>query len=386
MGIYWEYIDKKMSFDDITKERKRMLEKISSIRGRDIIVYTADFSKGRAPISLSYDDLVPFYDQLSNLNNNKVDIILETPGGSGEVAEDIVKTLRNKFEDIAVIIPGWAKSAGTIISMACDDILMDSTSALGPIDAQISWQGKTFSADALIKGFEKIKSEVDEKQRLNQAYIPILQGISPGELESAQNSLDFAIDLVTDWLVTYKFKDWNIHSKTGEEVRDEEKIARAQEIAAELCNNEKWKTHGRSLRINDLEELKLKITNYEEQEELNDAIKRYNALMRMTFDSNIYKMIETINSQIYRFFNENINSAPIPQKNDSHEHIFVDLKCKCGYTNKIQVNFKSKQQPEKGYKLINDDGTVECENCSNQMDVTRMIREIESQTKKKVIL
>jgi len=30
----------------------------------------------------------------------------------------------------------------------------------GPIDAQISWQGKVFSVDALIGGMEKIKMEV----------------------------------------------------------------------------------------------------------------------------------------------------------------------------------------------------------------------------------
>jgi ClpP class serine protease len=40
--------------------------------------------------------------------------------------------------------------------MAADEILMDAASALGPIDAQIFWQGKVFSADALLEGFEKM--------------------------------------------------------------------------------------------------------------------------------------------------------------------------------------------------------------------------------------
>ena len=102
-----------------------------------------------------------------------------------------------------------AKSAGTLIAMAADEILMEGMSALGPIDAQISWQGKQFSAQALLDGMEKIKQEVQATNNLNRAYVPILQNISPGELQNAQHALDFASDLVTDWLARYKFRDWN---------------------------------------------------------------------------------------------------------------------------------------------------------------------------------
>ena len=93
---------------------------------------------------MSNVDLLPISDQLANLKGTKLDLILETPGGAGEVAEDIVRMIRKKYDDVAVIVPGWAKSAGTIIAMAADEILMGPTSALGPIDARLSWQGKRF--------------------------------------------------------------------------------------------------------------------------------------------------------------------------------------------------------------------------------------------------
>ena len=50
---------------------------------------------------------------------------------------------------------------------------------------------------------EKIKQEVTDTGTLNKAYIPILQGISPGELQSAENALAFAKVLVTDWLARH---------------------------------------------------------------------------------------------------------------------------------------------------------------------------------------
>ena len=165
--------------------------------------------------------------------------------------------IRKKYNDVAVIIPGWAKSAGTIIAMAADEILMGSMSALGPIDAQISWQGKRFSADALLEGMNKIKEEVADSGVLNRAYIPILQGISPGELQSASNALGFSKKLVTSWLADYKFKKWDRHSSSDLPVTDEEKSKRAEEIADKLCDHGHWLTHGRSIKLEDLRAMRL---------------------------------------------------------------------------------------------------------------------------------
>ena len=205
---------------------------------------------------------MPFQDQISNLSGTRIDIILETPGGSGEIVEDIVKLLRSKYESIGVIVPGVAKSAGTIFAMGGDEILMEPASALGPIDAQIVYQGKVFSAHALLEGMKKIKDEVTQTGTLNKAYIPILQNISPGELQHAENAYDFARDLVMDWLVKYKFKNWMTHSSTGAPVTDDERKARAREIAERLRDHGKWKTHGRSVKIDDLRAMKLLVNDY----------------------------------------------------------------------------------------------------------------------------
>ena len=47
MGIYTEYLDRQMSFQDLAAERKAQLKRISALRGgRDILVFAADLSKG----------------------------------------------------------------------------------------------------------------------------------------------------------------------------------------------------------------------------------------------------------------------------------------------------------------------------------------------------
>ena len=285
MGYYSEYLNKQeFDFESLSNERKSQIKKIQKIRDRPVLIYASDLNKNRTPISIDYSDLLLFRDQISEIKSEKIDFILETPGGSGEIAEDIVNLMREKFKDIAIIIPGTAKSAGTILVMAGDEILMESASTLGPIDAQIiSPHGKVFSADALLKGFQKIKSEVKDTGKLNQAYIPMLQGISPGELESAENAKNFAIELVKKWLAYYKFKSWNKHSTNGKGVKEEEKIKRAEEIASQLSNHSHWLTHRRSITIKDLREMKLKVTDYSKNKTLHEAINRYYTLLQMTF-------------------------------------------------------------------------------------------------------
>jgi ClpP class serine protease len=388
VGIYAEYLDKHFNFEQLSAERKAQLKRISELRGRDVLVFAADLKNNRQPIGINYSDLLPLNDQLSNLSGTAIDIILETPGGSGETVEDMVKLLRGgRYESMAVIVPGAAKSAGTIFAMAADEILMEPASALGPIDAQITWQGKIFSAHALLEGMNKIKQEVVDSGALNRAYIPILQNISPGELQHAQNAYDFARDLVADWLVRYKFRDWTVHQATGQPVTPEQRAERARQIADELRNHGKWKTHGRSIKIEDLRVMKLRITDYSENAELCDAIRRYHTLLQMTFDTNVFKIFETPTSQIMRL--EAIKNVAVPgvggaaQQLESAE---IGLQCgKCKTDMRLHAAFKPGVPVPSGSIRFPADNRLKCPGCGTEHDLSDARRQIEAQSGKPIV-
>ncbi len=391
MGIYTEYLDRGMGFQQLTAERKNQLRAISKLRGnRDVLVFAADLNQLDSNISISYPDLMPISDQLANLKGTALDLILESSGGSGEAAEDIIRTLRDRYEDLAVIVPGWAKSAATIMVMAGNEILMSSTSAVGPIDAQLSRQGKTFSADALLEGMEKIKEEVASSGTLNKAYIPILQGISPGELQSAQNALDFAKTLVTDWLATYKFKNWKTHKTSGKPVTDEEKQERADEIAGTLCDHGRWLTHGRSIKIKDLTKMGLEIIDYSQTPDLDDAITRYYTLLEMSFAATtIYKIFETCESQIYRHKAALVPGAAqvVAQAVAQADMVVAETECpKCKNPLKIQVNFKKGAALRKDALPFPADNKLMCPNCNVEVDLGNLRNQIEVQSKRKVVI
>ena len=379
MPIYSEYLDTlKGNFEALSAERKKQLARISKLRQRDTFVFASAIGKG-AVSSIDYSDLIPIADQLEGLKSDRIDIILETPGGSGETTEDIVRLLRNNRKEVNFIVPGCAKSAGTIMVTSGDDILMGSVSTLGPIDAQVQRDGKFFSAEAFLEGLKKIKKETDELKYLNRAYIPILQMISPGEIEAASNALKFGKKLAADWLNKYKFAHWTNHSD-GRPVTPEERMARALEVSEDLGKHSEWLSHGRSITLQDLERMGVKVTNYEKEAELNDAIRRYHVLMRMSFETNIYKLYETPTSQILRFQ----GGQQAPQQQALHGEI--DWPCpKCKTVQKIQFNFQAGVPLKQGCIPFPADNKFTCPNCKTQSDLSPIRLQLEAQAKKKIL-
>jgi hypothetical protein len=407
MGVYSDYLTKAWDFQSLTAERKAQLRKISQLRdGRKTLVYAADLNKNGSslPLMLDYSDVMPIQDQLTCLGGKELDVLIETPGGLAEVAEDVIRTIRAQYERVGMIVPGWAKSAGTIFVMAGDEILMGPNSALGPIDPQINFGGKRFSADAFLEGLDRIKQEVAKPgSHLNAAYIPILQNISPGEIQNCLNARNFSQRLVRDWLAQYKFKYWTHHSD-GRPVTTEEKATRAAEIAAELCNHSKWLTHGRSIKLEDLVQppIRLKVSNYALNSELNDAISRYYILLRMTFDTtNVFKIIETETSQIYRFMTPvqpasgpgappgkpKVPPAPQFVGPDSAEIAEIGFSCPgCHQKFSIQVNLGTAAplQPDRiAYPIEND--IFKCPKCGKENNLSPIRLQTEAQTGRKAV-
>lgn len=67
----------------------------------------------------------------------RVDIILHTPGGLLHSAQQILHALKHHRGRKTAFIPYSAWSAGTMIALACDEIVLGSSAVIGPIDPQL---------------------------------------------------------------------------------------------------------------------------------------------------------------------------------------------------------------------------------------------------------
>lgn len=109
-------------------------------------ILRADMIACLCPIIPPFDDFIR--DALEDLEDGRkrsLAVILETGGGYIETAERIADTLRHHYREVNFLVPNQAMSAGTVLVMCGDNILMDYYSTLGPIDPQI--QNKMNPAD-----------------------------------------------------------------------------------------------------------------------------------------------------------------------------------------------------------------------------------------------
>ena len=187
------------------------------------------------PIIQPLDDTFRLAIERTNTHRNHLLAIVDTPGGSVEVTERIAETMRHHYQEISFLVPSKAMSAGTILVMSGDAIIMDYHSRLGPVDPQIVHEGKTTPISALsyLEPYKDLLKKSQERD-LTTAELVLLQQMNIADLRQYELAADLSVSLIRQWLQTYKFKDWDNHSSTHEPVTPEEKEQRADEIATAL--------------------------------------------------------------------------------------------------------------------------------------------------------
>ena len=205
-----EYINKRMSAADLENELVRLIKAYNQSKETYLVIYATDMEKiqhGQS-LSLIMGDYHILHEMLRNVDGEKLDFYIETPGGSGEAAEEIVEFLHSKFETIDFVIAGEAKSAGTLMAMSADEIYMTDSGSLGPIDAQVRIGRSIVSAFEYVEWMKSKREEATKTGGLNPVDATMIAQITPGEYENVYHAQQFAVDKLEDWLPKYKFKHW----------------------------------------------------------------------------------------------------------------------------------------------------------------------------------
>ncbi|AEH06678.1 SDH family Clp fold serine proteinase [Methanothermococcus okinawensis] len=151
-----------------------------------------------------------------------IDLILHTPGGLVLASEQIAMALKEHKAKTTVIIPHYAMSGGSLISLAVDEIIMDKNAVMGPVDPQI---GQYPAASIINTVNSKYIDELDDETL-------ILADVSKKAINQVK---EFVFDLLRD--------------KMPEE--------RAKELAETLSTG-KW-THDYPLTVKKLNELGISV-------------------------------------------------------------------------------------------------------------------------------
>lgn len=291
-SIATEIINAKAAAQDDV--RRKYIKSLSDFTGRDTILYVTAYATGKlgnipaSAISVMNDDVQSFMTAMNGLRNDKLDLIIHSPGGSVEAAEQIVNYLRAKYTHIRAIIPHSAMSAATMIACACDEIIMGKHSAIGPIDPQITFPTPTglFTAPAqsILSEFEIAKQEIIANPNVAPIWVNKLMNLPHGILDICKNTTTLSIEKVSLWLESYMFKD------------DPKKKQKANKIATWLGKAENHLTHGRPIPCNIASNQGLKIIELESDQELQERVLSVFHASMVTLDvTNCVKIVENQN-------------------------------------------------------------------------------------------
>jgi len=390
MGLMTEYMKK--SAADLEIELLKLISEYNEIRNTYLVLYATAIGKLIPDVALNQEDYYTIVDILREKDLSKIDFYIESLGGSGESAEEIVRFMRSKFDTISFVVPGQAKSAGTIIVLSGDEILMTETGSLGPIDAQVKIGRSIQSAYDYIEWTENKQKEAKEKGALNPFDAIMIAQISPGELSGVLHSLNFAKDLVIDWLSNYKFKKWQVSETKKIPITEEIRRKRAEEIANDLIDHSKWRSHGRSIKIDDLRGIGLKITRIEDNPDLSKIVYRIQTVCRFLFTTTTaYKIFATEKEKIFKkaiLATSAVHKIPFQKAPNVAE---ITQKCpKCGKNYKIYGKFVSDPKididfEKKDFMSFPKDNELVC-SCGFTIDLAGIRNQIEMQAGRKLIV
>ena len=288
--------------------RREYLRDLHDYTQRDTILYASAFSSRKLPqvpgflVSITLEDIQGFMAALQGLKGEQLDLILHSPGGSLEAADQIVQYLRSKYSNIRAIVPQNAMSAATMIACACDQIVMGKHSAIGPIDPQINLPSQngvfTAPAQAILDEFRQAKQEVIEDPRTAPLWISKIQSYPNGLLNICQSTIRLSIEKVAEWLNLYMFADLSPDKRKG------------QSIAEWLGNATLHKTHGRPINFATAREIGLTVDLLEDDQILQEKVLSVFHAMTTTLEiTQCVKFIENHDGKGW-YLNVNVQNGP----------------------------------------------------------------------------
>ena len=269
--------------------RRRFLKQLSNYTKRNVIIYYSAWLE-KAGINVDFgindSDKTGFMSAISKLDEKKgLDLILHTPGGEIGATEHLVEYLKNVFNnDIRVVVPQIAMSAGTMISLASKEILMGSYSNLGPIDPQI----KGLPTHGILEEYERAKKEIKEDPSTIPIWQVALNKYPPSLIGDCKKAIAWSEEIARKWLKEGMFKE------------DKSAKIKIEKIIEGLSDYKLIKSHSKHISLRKAQNLGLKIFDLRKDKQLQDKILSVHHSTIITLaQSSAYKVIENQNGKAF---------------------------------------------------------------------------------------
>ena len=198
--------------------------------------------------SVHRDDILALVDLFHTLPaGGSIDMLVHTSGGDVDAAEKIASMLRKRVGPTArfrVIVPDFAKSAGTLLALASDTLVMSDSSELGPVDPQLNLPdgrgGRQYQpAQSYLDGYEELLKLVNDNPDA-AGYRQMLDKYDPTTVDLCRKAIERSKKLAETLLQAGMFRcRRQLHSCRGAVGRQQE-VALARGPYRLLGGQETW--------------------------------------------------------------------------------------------------------------------------------------------------
>jgi hypothetical protein len=128
-------------------------------------------------------------------------VLLASPGGDGETAIRIVRSLQARCTELTILLPDMAKSAATILCLGADRLVFGPGGDLGPVDPQMRYPNGTLaSAKELVEAVDEAERRITANPETYPLFANLLAEVTMIMVEQARYALARSGALVKEGL------------------------------------------------------------------------------------------------------------------------------------------------------------------------------------------
>jgi ClpP class serine protease len=173
--------------------RQELIRRYQTLTGANLIVV----------IDQIFADNVTLIEELLHplATDRPLHVLLASPGGDGETAIRIVRSLQGRCTELTILLPDMAKSAATILCLGANRLLFGPGGDLGPVDPQMRYPNGTLaSAKELVEAVDEAEQRITNNPPTFPLFANLLADVNMLMVEQARNALSRSEALVKEAL------------------------------------------------------------------------------------------------------------------------------------------------------------------------------------------
>ena len=179
---------KKKNNENLKSENAKKDNSVDGKSDSDVFIFAGSLIRANAEIAI---------DKIRKKENksSKLLLVVSTLGGDPDQAYRLARIIKRHYKELRVFVPNMCKSAGTLVCLAANELIMTEFGELGPLDVQVK---KENEFAGLSSGLDHSAAFEELAKTTMDAFRQFFLELSSGAELSTKLSAEIAAKLVSE--------------------------------------------------------------------------------------------------------------------------------------------------------------------------------------------